>query len=98
MHTVHDLDRPDSVMEVLIARNMALPADWSVAVLPGRVIHVDGQGICLVDTARSRLHPASVAGLVVATMGAFVFALYLRRWLGERKPVRAPAAVEEGDG
>ncbi|MHC4251137.1 MAG: hypothetical protein ACYS9X_18610 [Planctomycetota bacterium] len=31
-----------------------------------------------------RFHPASIAGLVVGAMGAFVCGLYLRRWLKER--------------
>ena len=39
----------------------------------------------VVDTTASRFHPASVAGLVVGAMGVFVFALYLRRWLTERR-------------
>jgi hypothetical protein len=38
-----------------------------------------------VDTDDSRLHGASVAGLVVGAMGVFIFGLYLRRWLSERK-------------
>jgi hypothetical protein len=33
----------------------------------------------------SWLHPASASGLVVGAMGCFIFGLYLRRWLGERK-------------
>jgi hypothetical protein len=33
----------------------------------------------------SRFHPASVAGLVVGAMGCFIFGLYLRSWLRERK-------------
>ena len=37
------------------------------------------------DTTASRFHPASVASLVVAAMGVFVFGLYLRSWLHERK-------------
>jgi len=37
-----------------------------------------------VSTGHSRWHPASVAGLVVAAFGTFVFGLYLRRWLKER--------------
>ena len=37
------------------------------------------------DTTASRLHPASVSGLVVGAMGCFIFGLYLRRWLRERK-------------
>lgn len=38
----------------------------------------------LLDTSASRFHPTSVAGLVVAAFGTFVFALYLRRWMKER--------------
>ncbi len=38
-----------------------------------------------VDTTASRFHPASVAGLVVGAMGVFIFGLYLRGWLRERK-------------
>jgi len=37
------------------------------------------------DTAASRFHPGSVAGLVVGAMGAFIFGLYLRGWFRERK-------------
>ena len=37
------------------------------------------------DTTASRFHPASVAGLVVGAMGCFIFGLYLRGWLRERK-------------
>ena len=44
-----------------------------------------------VNSAMDRLHPASVAGLVVAAMGVAVFALYLRRWLAERRAVRTRA-------
>jgi hypothetical protein len=39
---------------------------------------------CL-NTRASRFHGASVAGIVVGTMGVFIFGLYLRRWLRERK-------------
>ncbi|MHC5056165.1 MAG: hypothetical protein ACYTKD_15780 [Planctomycetota bacterium] len=41
--------------------------------------------VVLVDTAASRFHPASIAGIVVGAMGCFILALYLRRWLRERK-------------
>jgi hypothetical protein len=39
----------------------------------------------VIDTSASRFHPASVAGLVVGMMGCFIFGLYLRGWLRERK-------------
>lgn len=45
---------------------------------------LDGGFIILASPA-SRLTGASVAGLVVAAFGAFVFGLHLRRWLLERK-------------
>jgi hypothetical protein len=38
-----------------------------------------------IDACASRYHAASVAGLVVGAMGSFIFGLYLRRWLRERK-------------
>jgi len=44
-------------------------------------------GTPVVDTTASRFHPASIAGLVVGAMGVFVFGLYLRRWLDERRAV-----------
>jgi hypothetical protein len=44
--------------------------------------------ICLL-TVTSRLHGAYVAGLVVGAMGCFIFGLYLRRWLRERKALAA---------
>jgi len=39
----------------------------------------------LLDTTACRFHPASVAGLVVGTMGCFIFGLYLRKWFIDRK-------------
>ena len=42
------------------------------------------------DISASRWHPASVAGLVVGSMGAFIFALYLRGWLRGRRASVAP--------
>jgi hypothetical protein len=37
------------------------------------------------DTTASRFHSASLAALVVGAMGVFIFGLYLRAWLRERK-------------
>jgi len=37
------------------------------------------------DTTASRFTGASIAGLVVGAMGCFIFGLYMRTWLGERK-------------
>jgi hypothetical protein len=44
-----------------------------------------------VDATASRFHPASIAGLVVGAMGAFVFAVALGHWLGERRRLREEA-------
>jgi hypothetical protein len=43
-----------------------------------------------VNANASRLHPASVSGLVVGAMGCFIFGLYLRRWLRERRATALP--------
>jgi hypothetical protein len=43
----------------------------------------------LLDTAASRFHPASVYGLVAGATGCFIFGLYLRAWLRERRPLPA---------
>jgi len=39
----------------------------------------------LIDATASRFRPASIAGLVVGVVGCFLFGMYLRRWLRERK-------------
>jgi hypothetical protein len=36
-------------------------------------------------TTQGRFHPGTIAGLVVGAMGVFIFGLYLRAWLRERK-------------
>jgi hypothetical protein len=62
------------------------PAHGRVGVWRGRLMPERGGWTWLaVDTTASRLHPASVAGLVVGGMGCFIFGLYLRRWLRARK-------------
>jgi hypothetical protein len=38
-----------------------------------------------IDATASRFTGASIAGLVVGAMGCFIFGLYLRAWLRERK-------------
>jgi hypothetical protein len=38
-----------------------------------------------IDTTASRFTGESVAGLVVGAMGCFIFGLYLRRWMRERR-------------
>ncbi|MHC4251446.1 MAG: hypothetical protein ACYS9X_20190 [Planctomycetota bacterium] len=42
-------------------------------------------GKVTIDSRASRFHPASIAGIVVGAMGIFVFGLYLRRWVKERR-------------
>ncbi len=44
-----------------------------------------------VDTTASRVHGASIAGLVVGAMGVFVFSVALRHWLWERGGFREEA-------
>ncbi|MHC4200587.1 MAG: hypothetical protein ACYSU0_11395 [Planctomycetota bacterium] len=43
------------------------------------------------SAAASRLHGASIAGLVVGAMGVFVFSAAYRHWLGERRRFREEA-------
>jgi len=65
------------------------PREWDTsgtvpAVHIGRIqAYYDGPGFLLAGA--SRFHPASVAGIVVGAMGCFIFGLYLKRWLRERK-------------
>jgi hypothetical protein len=53
--------------------------------LTGRFVRFDGLVQHCFDYSASRWHGASIAGLVVGAMGAFIFGIYLRRWLHERK-------------
>jgi hypothetical protein len=48
-------------------------------------LSIEDAMVIVVDTTASRFHPASVAALVVGAMGCFIFGLYLRAWLRERK-------------
>jgi hypothetical protein len=48
-------------------------------------------GTLCIDTTASRFTGASVAGLVIGAMGASVFAVALRHWLGERRRFREAA-------
>jgi hypothetical protein len=45
----------------------------------------DVESFLFVLPTASRFHPASIAGLLVGAMGCFIFGLYLRSWLRERK-------------
>ena len=61
----------------------------------GMQVWMNGRADCLarkgwmvlsvIDARRSRFTGASIAGLVVAAMGVFVFGLYFRSWLRERR-------------
>jgi hypothetical protein len=72
-----------------------VPATGRVQSVHGRIVRGrsvlvrtpsdDAINFFLVDTARGRFTGASVAGLVVGAMGCFIFGLYLRAWLRERK-------------
>lgn len=74
--------------------------DWrNMSVLPvpsgpfrGRV-SFDDFGGAVVDITASRLHGASIAGLVVGAMGVFVFTVALRHWLRERRRFREEAGA-----
>ncbi|MHC4247606.1 MAG: hypothetical protein ACYS9X_00615 [Planctomycetota bacterium] len=46
------------------------------------------------DPSSSQVLPRSVAGLVVGAMGCFIFGLYLRRWLRERKALASQPGVD----
>jgi hypothetical protein len=85
---------------VCVARD-ALPehTDKAEVELQGRVVRHEGKRwtYALVDTTASRFHPASVAGLVVGAMGAFVFGLYLRRWMKERGKSLTAEGAEVGE-
>ena len=69
------------------------PLDGSPVTVKGRVtspspwifIEDDFPRAFVVRADASRLHGASIAGLVVGGMGCFIFGLYLRRWLRERE-------------
>jgi hypothetical protein len=76
-----------------------LPASGDVLVVTGRVLGPEHKyriladmpdsmglpGCPLVLAEASRFTGASIAGLVVGAMGVFIFGLYLRAWLRERK-------------
>jgi hypothetical protein len=46
---------------------------------------VDGPLVLVVDATVSRWHGGTIAGFVVGAMGCFIFGLYLRGWLRERR-------------
>jgi hypothetical protein len=61
------------------------PESHELFPLVGRVLR---SRIDAVETPAGRFTPESVAGLVVTAMGLGVFALYLRKWLAERRAFR----------
>jgi len=64
------------------------PRNHDALTVAGRVVEVDlvlEASLPTIDTTASRLHGASVAGIVVGSMGVFIFGLYLRRWVKERR-------------
>ncbi|MHC4248684.1 MAG: hypothetical protein ACYS9X_06100 [Planctomycetota bacterium] len=78
--------------EAILESLTALPERGSQVTLRGRVDSYESlcshRGIVVhyvLDGTQGRLHPASIAGLVVGAMGVFIFGLYLRRWLRQRK-------------
>jgi len=83
---VMDQDDPTMCVPVVGSlRHLVQPFTGNI-IVAGRIVFVDGHPPSIgVDTIYSRFHPASVAGLAVGAMGCFIFGLYLRRWLRERK-------------
>ncbi|MHC4248293.1 MAG: hypothetical protein ACYS9X_04120, partial [Planctomycetota bacterium] len=75
----------------------SLEGDVFVGRVTAHAVRVHGEYtrlVPLLDTAASRLHPTSVAALVVAAFVTFVFALYLRSWLrGRRRSTNERAAA-----
>lgn len=73
-------DRAAAVGEEIVCSGRYVPHEGRFFFMPR-----SGEVLLFIDGATSRFHPASIAGIVVGAMGCFVFALYLRRWLRERK-------------
>ncbi|MHC4249627.1 MAG: hypothetical protein ACYS9X_10920 [Planctomycetota bacterium] len=69
-----------------------LPSDSRVHHFKGRLsFHESNGGLAYhgyLYVGGGCLTGASIAGLVVGAMGVFIFGLYLRRWLGDRKALR----------
>jgi len=100
LHAVCDKENGDFRVLVRFGSDAQLAPDGTYVCVHGRFCLFDtALDTLLLDTAASRFHPASVAGLVVAAMGMFVFGLYLRSWLHERRadPTTENTEVTEND-
>jgi len=79
----------ESTLKVILPSSRQAPsADGVEVVFCGRIVAtLDVANGCLLalDSRVGRWHPASIGGLVVGAMGCFIFGLYLRSWLRERK-------------
>jgi len=84
---IGDLVHPDTEITVLVRGTEVLPIEEEVTTVGRVTLNPD----VVIDTAFTRFHPASIAGLVVGAMGVFVFAVALRHWLGERRAARGAA-------
>ncbi|MHC4248687.1 MAG: hypothetical protein ACYS9X_06115 [Planctomycetota bacterium] len=83
MDFLADHNDPGIVVYVTVPGSSTLAPDGTGMLVRGRVeVEKDALGV---DPTRSRFTGVSVAGLVVGAMGVFIFGLYLRRWLIERK-------------
>jgi hypothetical protein len=79
-------DPPASVGVSLRADHGLRPrTPLAIAGRVGRLGAGDSYAKICVDAQASRFHPESIAGLIVGAMGCFIFSLYLRRWLRERR-------------
>ena len=74
----------DDLARMVRQTEVEIPPRGSIGRFRGRVVYDPPLGV-VVDTRSGRLTGAAVAGLVVGAMGVFIFGLYLRRWLLERR-------------
>jgi hypothetical protein len=84
--------KEDKQVWVFLPRGEVRDDEGAAAVVEGRIWNENFRGMFglgiygdVLDTSASRFHAASVAGLVVAAMGCFIFGLYFRAWLRERR-------------
>jgi hypothetical protein len=78
----------------LVAPPPRRPSHSSRVALKGRLLLRNRYNftVLVFDPTSSRLHGASIAGLVVGAMGVFVFAAALRHWLNRRRAFHVETA------
>ncbi|MHC4249523.1 MAG: hypothetical protein ACYS9X_10395 [Planctomycetota bacterium] len=78
----------DHAIHVCLPRTGPTPPNGEIRAFTGRVIYIHHTTFHpdqLIHAAAGRLTAESIAGLVIGAMGCFIFGLYLRAWLRERK-------------